>query len=480
MSYLDLPLSQIHISLVQKKVTPLDLTQEALTRAKASQDNAFEYIAENEALAFASALLEPEEDNLLWGIPYAAKDNLSTKGIPTTASSNSLNGYVPSFDATVIARLKEKKAVLIGKTTLDELAMGGSGTTGHKGATFNPYDQSHQRMIGGSSCGSAAVVASGIVPFALGSDTGDSIRKPAGYSGIIGVKPTWGRISRFGLFPFAPSMDHVGYFTRHAEDLPILFEALAGPDPKDLTCSSLPVQNFDGDKTFRIIVLDDVMASLPSGVIRDAFEGSLEKLEVRGCEIVHLEFGLDLLKAIYPTYIILSSAEASSNDANIDGLKFGPYHAGESYQEAMAKARSNGFSELIRRRFAIGSFALSEENRETMFVRAQRIRSMIVERVNEVLQKGDFIYLPTASSIAPLFSDALERLPKDPLPVNHHLILGNFAGLPSINMPLGYERGMPFGATLMGHAFQEGPLFAACSLLEDITGLGGAYFGEKD
>ena len=196
MEYLDLSIRQIHAALLQKKTTPLELAKLALKRAKESKDNAFELILEEQALEFASSLVEPEEDNLLWGIPYVAKDNFSTKGIETTASSNVLNGYVPLFDATVIAKLKEKKCVLIGKTTLDELAMGGTGTTGHKGITYNPYDPSHRRMMGGSSCGSAACVASGIVPFALGSDTGDSVRKPASFGGLVGMKPTWGRISR--------------------------------------------------------------------------------------------------------------------------------------------------------------------------------------------------------------------------------------------------------------------------------------------
>ena len=178
MNYLDLSIKEIHAALVERKVTPLDLAREAIRRAKDSGDNCFEIILEEQALAFASSLTEPEQDNLLWGIPYVAKDNLSTKGIPTTASSEVLSGYVPLFDATVIVRLKEKKAVLIGKTTLDELAMGGMGMSGHLGKTFNPYDPTHERIIGGSSCGSATAVASGIVPFALGSDTGDSTRKP--------------------------------------------------------------------------------------------------------------------------------------------------------------------------------------------------------------------------------------------------------------------------------------------------------------
>ena len=228
MSYLDLSIKELHEALVKKEVTPLELVEEALKRAHSNQDNAFEFIDDEGAKAFASSLIEPEADNLLWGIPYVAKDNFSTEGIPTTASSNILNGYVPVFDATVIRKLKDSKAVMIAKATLDELAMGGTGTTGHLGKTFNPYDPSHKREIGGSSCGSAVSVAADIVPFALGSDTGDSVRKPASYAGLVGMKPTWGRISRYGLFPFAPSLDHVGYFTRDVYSSAALLSVLAG------------------------------------------------------------------------------------------------------------------------------------------------------------------------------------------------------------------------------------------------------------
>ena len=230
MNYLDLSIEELHELLVKREVTPYELTKQAIALAKEDTNNAFEYICEKEALEFASSLTEPEVDNVFWGIPYVAKDNISTKGIFTTASSNILTGYVPVFDATVIRKLKNAKAVLIGKATLDELAMGGTGTTGHLGVTYNPYDPTHTYMVGGSSCGSAAAVARSIVPFALGSDTGDSIRKPSSYAGLVGLKPTWGRISRFGLFPFAPSWDHVGYFTRNVKDSALLLNLLAGRD----------------------------------------------------------------------------------------------------------------------------------------------------------------------------------------------------------------------------------------------------------
>ncbi len=478
MSYLDLSIREIHQALVEKKTTPLELTKEALERAKGNKDNAFEMILEEEAIAFASSLTEPEEDNLLWGIPYVAKDNFSTKGIETTASSNILNGYVPLFDATVIAKLKEKKCVLIGKTTLDELAMGGTGTTGHKGITYNPYDPSHTRMVGGSSCGSAASLAAGIVPFALGSDTGDSVRKPACFAGLVGMKPTWSRISRYGLFPFAPSLDHVGFFTRYVEDSAILLNTLAGRDEMDSTSSFKPVEDYSSSlnepmKGKKIAVLKEIIDSISDARVLSLFNKSIEKMKEEGAEVEVVPFGLDLLQSVYATYIVISCAEATSNDANLDGIKFGPNYGGNSYQEVMFNARTKGFSELIKRRFVIGSFALMRENQEDLFLRAQRNRAKIVERVNQILSQYDFIFVPAAPSVANKLGEASDKLSDEYLIADNHLALGNFAGLPSITVPLGMEEGLPVGVNFMGAAFKEKELYGIAKHFEDITGLGG-------
>ncbi|MBP5091265.1 MAG: Asp-tRNA(Asn)/Glu-tRNA(Gln) amidotransferase subunit GatA [Bacilli bacterium] len=478
MSYLDLSIREIHEALVAKKITPLELAKEAIARAKADKSNAFELITEEEAIAFASTLTEPEEDNLLWGIPYIAKDNFSTKGIETTASSNILNGYVPLYDATVVAKLKERKAVLIGKSTLDELAMGGTGTTGHKGMTYNPWDESHTHLIGGSSCGSAASVAASIVPFALGSDTGDSVRKPAAFAGLVGMKPTWGRISRYGLFPFAPSLDHVAYFTRSVEDSAIVLGALSGRDVHDSTSNTKPVEVYEegldnGVKGKKIAVISEIVESITDQKIVASFNKSLEALKEAGAEIVYVDFGKDLLSSLYATYIVISSAEATSNDANLDGIKFGPYYPGKTYQDVMIQARTKGFSELIKRRFVIGSFSLMRENQDVLFRRAQKNRAKIVAKTNEILKDCDYIYVPAAPTVAPLAASSSDKLSDEYLIADNHLSLGNFAGLPSITVPLGLENGLPFGANIMGRAFEEKDLFQAAKALEGITGLAG-------
>lgn len=476
MSYLDLTIKEMHQALVDKKVTPLELTLEAIKRAKEDNNNAFETILEKEAIGIASNLKEPEVDNIFWGIPVGIKDNFSTKGILTTGSSEILRDYVPVFNATVVQKLLDAHAVPIAKTTLDELAMGGTGTTGHKGITYNPYDPSHTRLVGGSSCGSAAMVSNAIAPFALGSDTGDSVRKPASYAGLVGFKPTWGRISRFGLFPFAPSLDHVAYFTRSVEDSALSLSLLAGRDNHDATSSTKLVEDYAKDinnpiKGVKIAVLREVVDSIEDKNILEAFNNTIKELEKQGAVVKYVDFSMKLLESIYPTYMVISCAEATSNNANLDGIKFGPRYEADTYTDVMIKARTKGFCELIRRRFIIGSFALMRENQNDLFLRAQKARRLIVNRTNEILSDYDFIYVPAAPSIAPKFSDSSDRLSNNYLIADNILVLGNFAGLPSLTLPIGKENNMPFGVNVMGRAFEEAKVFNIGKAIENIVGL---------
>lgn len=476
MSYLDLTIKEMHQALVDKKITPLELTLEAIKRAKEDNNNAFETILEKEAIEIASNLKEPEVDNIFWGIPVGIKDNFSTKGILTTGSSEILRDYVPVFNATVVQKLLDAHAVPIAKTTLDELAMGGTGTTGHKGITYNPYDPSHTRLVGGSSCGSAAMVSNAIVPFALGSDTGDSVRKPASYAGLVGFKPTWGRISRFGLFPFAPSLDHVAYFTRSVEDSALSLSLLAGRDNHDATSSTKPVEDYakvinNPIKGVKIAVLREVVDSIDDKYVLEAFNNTIKELEKQGAIVEYVDFSMKLLESIYPTYMVISCAEATSNNANLDGIKFGPRYEADTYTDVMIKARTKGFCELIRRRFIIGSFALMRENQNDLFLRAQKARRLIVNRTNEILSDYDFIYVPAAPSIAPKFSDSSDRLSNNYLIADNILVLGNFAGLPSLTLPIGKEDNMPFGANVMGRAFEEAKVFNVAKAIENIVGL---------
>ena len=476
MHYLDLTILEIHDALVAKKVTPKELVIEAIKRAKANNDQAFEMITEDVALNQLQTLGEPEVDNPFWGIPFVLKDNFSTQGLETTASSNILKGYIPLFDATVYQKLKQAKAILIGKTTLDELAMGGSGTTGHKGATYNPFDPLHERQVGGSSSGSAASVAAGIAPLGLGSDTGDSVRKPASYAGLVGFKPTWGLISRYGLFPFAPSLDHVAFFTRSVLDAALTLNVLQGHDPHDATSYPGKKENLlpqlKGDvKGLKIAVIKEVMDSITDEEIKEQFYVTVSKLKNLGATVEEISFPLPLLKAIYPTYITISCCEATSNNANLDGIKFGPGFPSKTYIEAMTQARTQGFSELIKRRFVIGSFALLKDNQDVLFVRAQKARRMIVNELNKLYETFDIIYLPASPSVAPKFSDAADKLSSTYLIADSHLALGNFAGLPSITLPIGLKQGLPYGANVMGRAYEEKTTLNVALAIESMMGL---------
>ncbi len=474
MHWLDRTILDIHQALVKREVTPLQLVEEALKRAKADTWNTFEKMTEAIAIQQAKALTTPEVNNPFWGIPFVIKDNFSTKGIETTAGSNILNGYIPLYDATVYDKLLKAKAILIGKTTLDELAMGGTGMTGHKGYQYNPFDPSKTRQIGGSSSGSAAAVSSGMVPFSLGSDTGDSVRKPASYAGLVGFKPTWGRISRFGLFPFAPSLDHVAYFTRSVEDAAVLTNVLSGEDGNDATSSKQPLPVYQFSKTIKgkkIAVIQEVMDSIQNPLIKERFQQTLQALKQAGAQVDFVHYPLPLLQAIYPTYMTISCAEATSNNANLDGLKFGPGYQGKTYQDVMMQARTEGFSELIKRRFVIGSFVLMKENQQDLFLRAQRVRRMMVEALEKIYRAYDVIYLPAAPTIAPKFTDSIDRLSSQYLIADSHLALGNFAGLPSVTIPLGFEQGMPFGGNIMGRAFEESTTLEVAYVIEQFTGL---------
>lgn len=479
-NYSDLSIKELHELYVKKEVTPLEVINYVLELAKKDNNNAFEYIMEKEAIEMAKNIGDVEPDNLLWGIPFIIKDNISYKDVPCTGSSNILNGYVPVFTATVVEKLLNKKAIPVGKSTLDELAMGGTGTSGHLGPTFNPYDKTHTHQIGGSSSGSAALTASGLVPFALGSDTGDSIRKPASNAGLVGFKPTWSRISRFGLFPFAPSLDTVGYFTRNVDDAAILLNVVAGRDEKDSTSSAKEVDDYFIDinkpvSNYKVAIINQILNVISDKNIRDEFNKCVNKLIEQGVTVNYVDMDEDLLTSLFPTYFVISCAEATSNNANLDGIKFGKYYDGKTYEEVMMKARTNGFSELIKRRFVFGSFALMKENQNDLFLRAQRNRRRIVEAINNILKDNDFIFLPASPSVAPKFAEKTDRLSEEYLIADNHLVFANFAGLPSLTLPIGFKDDLPFGANITGRAFEDKKVFQMSKAIENITGLKGLH-----
>ena len=451
------------------KVTSDKLFEEAVNKAYKYQDvyNSFVTIMDKKDEVCSNSILS--------GIPYALKDNISTKGILTTASSNILKDYIPLYDATIYKKLKNSGAVLMGKTVLDELAMGGTGTTGHTGIVRNPWNK--DRMIGGSSAGSAASVALGIVPFAIGSDTGDSIRKPAAYGGVVGYKPTYGRISRYGLFSFASSLDHVGVFARSVKDVSYVMDVVKGHDDKDMT--SLPDEDVSyaseldndvsGKKLFYIkeaIEIDNGNNELKE--IISNFKSVLEKCKELGMIVEEVSFDKELLEAIYPVYNVISCAEATSNNSNLTGIPFGNRVDGKNVNDIMMNTRTNGFSELIKRRFVIGSYVLQKENQERLFLNACRVRRFIVNRMNELFEKYDGLIMPTSGNIAPLFDDASDKLSDEYLILGNHLVIGNFGGFPSISIPSGFVNDMPVSVNITGRAKEDSLVLNMANKVESL------------
>lgn len=475
MSYMDKNIDTLRKTLDEQIVTSDELFEESVSLAKQYQPiyNAFVTILEEKK--------EKESTSVLAGIPYALKDNISTKGILTTASSNILKNYVPVYNATVYQKLEDAGAVLVGKNVLDELAMGGTGTTGHTGVVKNPWDET--RLIGGSSAGGAAAVALGIVPFAIASDTGDSIRKPASFGGIVGYKPTYGRVSRYGLFAFASSLDHVGCFTRNVKDAAHVIDVIKGPDSHDMT--SLPDDNkkyvdtlendIKGRKLFYIkeaCDMENYKDSEDEELKETIFQffQTVEKIRKLGFVVEEVSFPKELLNAIYPTYMAITCAEATSNNANLTGIPFGVRGEGNSINDIMFDARTKGFSELIKRRFVLGSYILQKENQEKLFKNAGRVRRMIVDQMNALFQKYDGMLMPASGGIAPKFGEKTDQLSDRYLLLENHMAIGNFGGFPSITLPSGFVNGMPIAINLTGRQFEDDIILNMANQIEKVTG----------
>ena len=452
MNYNELSITDIHDLLKKNKITSQMLINESIKKAHDTQDtlNAFVTILDN-------AQNKEITDDYLSGIPYACKDILSTKGILTTASSNTLKDYIPVYNATCIENLNQHNAVMIGKTVLDELGMGGTGTTGHTGIVHNPWNL--ECMTAGSSAGSAASVAEGIVSYALGTDTGDSVRKPAAYCGIVGYKPTYGVISRYGLFPFASSLDHIGCLTRSVKDAAIVVNSMKSHDEKDMTSIELKddlLKNIDnnikGKKLFFIKELCEIEnypdASDELKEILKNYHQTLENITKLGVKIEPVNIDINLLNALYPTYICLSCAEATSNDSNLTGLIFGPRGKGKTYIESMKNYRTNGFSPLIKRRFIIGSYVLQRENQEKYFLNAKRVRRLIVNKMHELFKNYDGMIMPGAAETAKKLKGATEEISLTTLALDNYMVIGNFGGFPSITIPNAFVSSMPTGINI--------------------------------
>lgn len=460
MKYMNRSILELHEMLKNGDVTSQELIEESLILSKEVKKNcnAFVTILED---------AKPVEvtDNFLSGIPYGVKDMYSTKDILTTGSSNTLKDYVPFFNATAIEHLNDAGAIMVNKTACDEFGMGGSGTTCHTGTVLNPWDTT--RMCAGSSSGSAAAVAAGVYPYALGTDTGDSIRKPAAYCGIVGYKPTYGMISRYGVFPFASSLDTCGVLARSVMDSAIVVDAMKGKDPKDMTSWDSKnihlFQALDGKITSKKLCYIKELCDIDSfeqtnDELKKHLDNFMKKIEfIRQNGVVVEEVSVDqtLLNAIASTYIILSCAEATSNMSNLTGLSFGPRGEGENYIDLIKDHRTKGFSSLIKRRFVIGSYVLQRENQERYFKNAQRVRRLLVNTWKELFQTYDAIILPVGTGVAKPLEGSKDILSLDMMALEEHLQVGNFGGFPSITIPSGFIDGLPVGLNITGNCYDD-------------------------
>ena len=482
MNYMNKSIKELHDNLISGKVTSQELIAESLKISHDIQDdlNAFVTIIDD-------AKGVEVTDSLLSGIPYGVKDNYSTKGVLSTGSSNTLRDYVPFFNATAIENLENHGAVMVNKTVLDEFGMGGTGTTGQTGVVKNPWDKT--RMCAGSSAGSACAVASGVYPYALGSDTGDSIRKPAAYCGIVGYKPTYGMISRYGLFPFASSLDTCGVLARSVEDSAIVVDAMKGMDSKDMTSwDSSDIHLLDnltkdvkGKKICYIKELcdienyEDASDELKSHL--NNFKSVLEKVKTLGIEIEEVSIDKKLLNAIASVYVVISCAEATSNMSNLTGIIFGPRSEGDNYTEMMKNYRTENFSSLIKRRFVIGSYVLQAENKDRYFFNAQRVRRLLVDEWNKLFESYDAVILPVGSGPAKKLDGSTDSLDSNITALEEHLQVGNFGGFPSITIPDGFVNDLPVGLNITGKCYDDENVLSIAYAIENILGYKGQIAG---
>lgn len=467
-------IDELHELLVNKDISAVELTKDTLENITAREDkvDSFITVAEDAALAQAQALDERGIDaaNPLSGIPLAVKDNISTKGILTTAASKMLYTYEPIFDATAVEKAYSKDMIVIGKTNMDEFAMGGSTETSYFKKTKNAWD--HSKVPGGSSGGSATAVASGQVRLSLGSDTGGSIRQPAAFNGVVGLKPTYGRVSRFGLIAFGSSLDQIGPFAQTVKENAQLLTAISGHDVKDSTSANRDFEDFTAKigqdiKGMKIALPKEYLGEGIAPEVKETILKAAKHFEKLGAVVE--EVSLPHSKYGVAVYYIIASSEASSNLQRFDGIRYG--YRTENYQnleDIYVNTRSEGFGDEVKRRIMLGTFSLSSGYYDAYFKKAGQVRTLIIQDFEEVFADYDLILGPTAPSVA----YDLDSLNHDPVAMYLADILTipvNLAGLPGISIPAGFVEGLPVGLQLIGPKYSESTIYQAASAFEATT-----------
>ncbi len=476
MSLLNRRLMELHNDIANKEVSVTEVVQSSLQRIDEvdGRVKAFLRTCEEHALNRAKQLDEQfatnSEMGLLAGMPAAIKDNINTKGITTTCGSKILSNYEPVYDATVMKRLFASDAVMVGKTNMDEFAMGSSTENSGFHPTHNPWNLDH--VPGGSSGGSAAAVSAGEVYFALGSDTGGSVRQPAAYCGVVGLKPTYGLVSRFGLVAFASSLDQIGPLTKNVEDSAYVLQSIAGYDEHDSTSANVAIPDYisalSGDvKGLKIGVPSEYLGEGLNPHVKERIMEALRVLEKLGA--VWEEVSLPHSDYAIATYYLIAPAEASSNLARYDGVRYGVRtDSAENLIDLYKKTRSEGFGEEVKRRIMLGTYALSSGYYDAYYVKAQKVRTLIKQDFEKVFEKYDVIIGPSAPTTAFKIVEKTE----DPLTMylnDIYTIPVNLAGIPAISVPCGLVDGMPVGLQIIGKAFDESTILRVAHAFEQHT-----------
>ncbi|HEP1837628.1 TPA: Asp-tRNA(Asn)/Glu-tRNA(Gln) amidotransferase subunit GatA [Streptococcus suis] len=474
MTFNNKTIDELHDLLVKKEISATELTKATLEDIKSREGavDAFLTITEDAALAQAAALDEKgiDADNVMAGIPLAVKDNISTKGILTTAASKMLYNYEPIFDATSITQAYAKDMIIVGKTNMDEFAMGGSNENSAFKPTKNAWDQT--KVPGGSSGGSAAAVAAGQVRLSLGSDTGGSIRQPAAFNGIVGMKPTYGTVSRFGLIAFGSSLDQIGSFSQTVKENAQLLNVISGHDVKDATSTINEIANFTSKigqdiKGMKIALPKEYMGEGIDPQVKETILKAAKHLESLGAIIE--EVSLPHSKYGVAVYYIIASSEASSNLQRFDGIRYG-FRAEDAtnLEEIYVKTRSQGFGEEVKRRIMLGTFSLSSGYYDAYFKKAGQVRTLIIQDFEKVFADYDLILGPTAPTVA----FGLDTLNHDPVAMYLADLLTipvNLAGLPGISIPAGFVEGLPVGLQLIGPKYSEETIYQVAAAFEATT-----------
>ncbi len=460
-----LSVASTHTAIQERQITASTLVSEFYRKINAEDGEIHSYLAVCEERARAKAAeidrLADRGDTLppLAGVPIAIKDMIVTRGVRTTAGSKILADFLPPYDCTAVARLDAAGAIILGKTNCDEFAMGSSNENSAYGPVRNPRDRS--RVPGGSSGGSAAAVAAGTAVAALGSDTGGSIRQPAAFCGVVGLKPTYGRVSRYGLIAFASSLDHIGPLTRTVKDAAMILQHIAGRDPLDSTSSDLPVPDYPAEidqpvKGMRLGVPKEYFGEGLDPDVRSAVEAAIQKLGSIGCEVVPLS--MPHTPYAIPAYYLIATAEASSNLARYDGVRYGCRAAGPTLSSMYRRTRDEGFGAEVKRRIMLGTYALSAGYYDAYYLKAQRVRTLLKQDFDEAFQRVDAIVTPTTPT--PAFR--LGEKTDDPLAMylaDIYTVTGDLAGVPGISVPCGESKsGLPIGLQLFTRHFDEARL----------------------